>query len=126
MDSLDIIYQLNERDFSLVTEEDDDSDFVFVQNTHCKYFNEDQFHKSICTISKKQFSLVHFNARSLYKNFDSICAYLMSLNYPFSLIGITETWMNDKPDIFSLPAWLYILSIGSFIWKRWRSGVFYK
>ena len=101
MDSLDIINQLNERYFSPVTEGDeDDSDFVFVQNTHCKYFNEDQFHKSICTISKKQFSLVHFNARSLYKNFDSICAYLMSLNYPFSLIGITETWMNDRPDIF--------------------------
>ena len=50
------------------------------------------------------FSLLHMNARSLNKNFESMELLLHSLDYfPFSVIGISETWLhNNSPSIFNL------------------------
>ena len=52
----------------------------------------------------KDFSLFHWNARSLNKNFDSFELLLHSLqNFPFSAIGISETWLGHKsPNLFNL------------------------
>ena len=52
----------------------------------------------------KDFSLFHWNARSLNKNFDSFELLLLSLqNFPFSAIGITETWLGHaSPNLFNL------------------------
>lgn len=109
-DSVNIINKLNDRESLFSNEGDEDSDSIFVKNTNCKYFNEEQFINSTYNASANQFSLIHFNARSLYKNFDSICAYLLSLNYPFSIVGITETWMYNRPNIFSLTGYTFIQS----------------
>ena len=50
------------------------------------------------------FSLLHINARSLNRNFDEIKLFHKSMKqFPFSVIGITETWLNSKsPDMFHL------------------------
>ena len=48
--------------------------------------------------------MLHINARSLNTSFDSIQLLLSSLNnYPFSAIGVTETWLHSKsPPIFNI------------------------
>ena len=49
-------------------------------------------------------SLLHLNARSLSKNFDSLQTLLCTLNFPFSIIGISETWLNkNSPPVFNIP-----------------------
>ena len=76
-----------------------DQDFV---NHHCLYFTPDEF---ISNFNKHnaQFSLIHCNARSLNNNFESIEIMLSSLrSYPFSVIAITETWLNSRSPLFHL------------------------
>ena len=49
-------------------------------------------------------SLLHLNARSLNKNFNSLQTLLCTLNFPFSIIGISETWLNkNSPPAFNIP-----------------------
>ena len=44
---------------------------------------------------KDSFSLFHWNARSLNKNFESLELLFSSINhFPFSVIGISETWLR--------------------------------
>ena len=51
------------------------------------------------------FKLLHINSRSISKNFDSLETLLQSLvNFPFSVIGISETWLHENsPDIYNIP-----------------------
>ena len=38
------------------------------------------------------------------KNFDSLQTLLCTLNFPFSIIGISETWLNkNSPPVFNIP-----------------------
>lgn len=49
-------------------------------------------------------SAIHFNARSLRKNYDDILAQLSSLNHYFSFICISETWLSpDDANLFCFP-----------------------
>ena len=41
------------------------------------------------------FSALHFNIRSLSKNFDSFCHLLDELQNPFTVIGLSETKILD-------------------------------
>lgn len=47
-------------------------------------------------LPKNNFSLIHFNARSLRKNNDNINHFITSLNHHFSAICISETWLSDS------------------------------
>lgn len=58
----------------------------------CQYYSEDQFNSKINTNNK--ISMIHFNSRSLYANFNSIKHYLMNLSQVFNIIAITETWIK--------------------------------
>ena len=40
-------------------------------------------------------SIIHFNARSLIKNFDNIKHYLLSTNNVYNVIVVTETWLKE-------------------------------
>ena len=40
------------------------------------------------------FSLIHFNARCLPQNFDKFANYLNLLQFPFTIIGVSETWLT--------------------------------
>ena len=51
----------------------------------------------------KQFSffcgkltLIHLNIRTLGHNFNSLTNLLVSINHKFSIIGISETWLQDS------------------------------
>lgn len=60
----------------------------------CRYYTEHQYNTMIR--GEKKISVIHFSARSLYSNFQTIQEYLRQLNNPFNIIAISETWINNK------------------------------
>lgn len=71
---------------------------------------EDKFNSEIASYhNQNNFSLFHLNMRSLYKNFENLQIHLSSLNIKFSLIALTETWLNTTHDIsyFGLPGYVF-------------------
>ena len=61
----------------------------------CEYYTEDQF-KQIKM--EGTFSIIHFNCRSLNKNFKNIKKYLDQFN-KFSIIAFSETWMSNNKEL---------------------------
>ena len=75
----------------------------FFHNTDidCRYYTEEQFNKDIN--SQDKISIIHFNSRSMYANFQSIKYYLSHFSHPFNIIAISETWFNnDKGTDFEM------------------------
>ena len=62
----------------------------------CDYYDEETFKQLIQTASKINFSLLHCNIRSILNKYDDLVAYLESLEHKFSVIGLTETWLNNE------------------------------
>ena len=95
---------------------DPDLDNYDLIDHQCKYFTSEEFLREISPTPlpapRNQFSLLHINARSLNKNFDSVELFLSSINnFSFSLIGITETWLNiNSPQMFNLQNYDFIRS----------------
>ena len=57
------------------------------------------------------FSILHINARSLVKNFDSILIYIASLQHTFTVIAISETWITDSNDsLINIPGYNRVLN----------------
>ena len=51
-------------------------------------------------------SFFNINIKSLPKHFDDLDLYLNSLDYTFSFVGLTETWLDEsKHDVFDLPGY---------------------
>ena len=86
-------------------------------NSESNYFTTEDFnsrfnpqstntHRNHHTVndSTQPISFLHINARSLNKNFDSIELLLLSLkNFPFSVIGVSETWLHkNSPPMFNI------------------------
>ena len=88
----------------------------YLSDHHCEYFTINQFNSESCPPTEndnrsvhnltfdKYFSLIHINARSLNKNFESIETLFHSLHYfAFSVIGISETWLHStSPNMFNI------------------------
>ena len=77
----------------------------YALNTQCDYFIEDIFLKNIT--EKNQFqnklSLFPINVKSLPKHHDELELYINSLNFKFSVISLTENWLDEsKQDLFYL------------------------
>ena len=91
-------------------------------NNTCDYFIEDTF----IEYYKKHrldsfFSLFHTNVRSLPKHHNELELYLESLKCKFSLIGITETWLNASNfELYGLPGYS---SINKYRQKRVGGGI---
>ena len=60
----------------------------------CKYYLPHEFNSRFES-ENNSFSLLHTNARSLVKNYEYLNILLSALTKPFSVIGVTETWLND-------------------------------
>ena len=58
------------------------------------YFNEHIINKVPAT--KSLFSLCHVNIRSIRKNLSEFEIYLQLLDHEFTIICLTETWLNDS------------------------------
>ena len=78
--------------FNFENETDDASTLNYTLN--CSYYDFDQFNNSVhASASNDKLSLIHYNATSLNKNFDKLCDDLHLIKFPFSIIGVTETWI---------------------------------
>lgn len=91
----------------LLTDKDLDPDLQFFNTQQNLISNQnyliadefnDKYHKKTET-----FSLIHYNIRSLSKNFDKMSNHLDLLQHEFSIIGISETWLkNNDSDFYNL------------------------
>ena len=86
-------------------EHDIDPDKNFFSNINndnkCCYYTDDQYNRDIT--SKGKLSIIHFNSRSMYTNFNNIKEYVNKFTQPFNIIAISETWINtDKGIDFEL------------------------
>ena len=76
-----------------------------------KYYLDNEFNHVTSEYLKKSannFSLLHINARSLNKNFDSLSQLLQSINTNFNVIGITETWLKDPTSLINMNNYNFI------------------
>ena len=56
----------------------------------------------------KNFSFLQFNARSIKKNFDSICSTLCTIDENFTAICVSETWLNTiNENLFNIPGYKF-------------------
>ena len=60
----------------------------------CKYYTDDQVKDNVKM--DNSFSLIHFNARSMYANFKEIKDYLDTFKQKFKVIALSETWMKEN------------------------------
>lgn len=52
------------------------------------------------------FSVFHMNARSLSKHFDEISGMLHNIGHDFTVLGFTESWLNQSTDqLYDLPGY---------------------
>jgi hypothetical protein len=64
-----------------------------LDNINCDYF----FPNDVTTnIANNKFSILHLNIRSISNKFDSFKHLLNTLKQSFSVIGLSETWLNDQ------------------------------
>ena len=69
---------------------DPDNHFHASIPTDTKYYSDEQFVRDVK--SKGDLSFIHFNARSLKKNFQKIKDSIEDLKLLFDIIAISETW----------------------------------
>ena len=77
--------------------------FQNVQN--CTYYKEFTFQEKCKqkTISDSSLSIVHFNIRSVRQNLSSAELFLYNLGFRFTVIALTETWLQDSNcDLYSV------------------------
>ena len=101
-----IPFEINESTNTPFTEIDPDIQFyssTHALNTQCEYIIEDTF---LTNITEKKFqnksSLFHINVKSLPKHHDELELYINSLNLKFSVIALTENWL-DTVNHYLLP-----------------------
>ena len=67
--------------------------------------NTEYFLPSEFNLMKKQYNsnslmtCIHFNCRSLKSNYDHLISCINSLELGHSIIGVSETWLQEKEDI---------------------------
>ena len=86
-------------DFQFYVEDLGDSQYYHPNGFTDKYVGMD---------SDEYFSNIHFNARSLPKNIDSIKMFLRTLKFSFNVIGISETWIKQENPLLYIPSYTFV------------------
>ena len=88
---------------------DIDPDYQYYANLHHNsnvnydYYFEDKFRCKLDKKDESRLSLFHLNVKSIPKHYDEMELYLKSLDFKFSFIGLTETWLDvDKEEFYDL------------------------
>ena len=61
-----------------------------------RYFTVNQFISNSSEF-ENNFSLMHFNIRSLSKNIEHMKSVIFSQKFPCSILGLSETWLRNEP-----------------------------
>jgi hypothetical protein len=101
---LDLTNQLNYEPFKYQDDNgyymgedvDPDNHFFNRLNINSLYYTEDKFKHKFCTYTNSNFSLIHFNCRSLSANFEKMVSCLSELEFNFDIIAVSETWLSDN------------------------------
>lgn len=73
---------------------------------NCTYLTPDQFNESSQSSKENELSIINVNIRSLNKNFDKLKECLKATNHNFTIIGLSETHLKEKPsDYYSIPGY---------------------
>ena len=73
---------------------------------NCDYYDEETLKELAQRYNGINFSVLYLNIRSILNKHEDIVAYLDSLTYKFSVIGLTETWLK-KENINDFPLSCY-------------------
>ena len=111
-------HESNSFDCNYCTEFDPDVNFFCQQNIFswyaCSYYNEDSLNdkmSSFMSCDEEYFSICHMNIRSLRANLHNFESYLQLLGIKFSVIGMTETWLDDTSCLlYSMPKYNFVES----------------
>ena len=96
---------------NLLDDSDPDLHFyneIYQKSIHkCNYLTESSFKDQI-SLSKSglsaSLSLCHINIRSLNRNHDDFIMFIESLEFEFSVLGFSETWLrDDNCDLYGIP-----------------------
>ena len=88
-------FQLS-NDIALCGNSETSDTFFNMNQINCNYYLPSEFKEhTINNNLTNYFSLLHLNIRSISNRFDSFKHLLNSLNKPFQVIGLTETWLNN-------------------------------
>ena len=74
-------------------------DYHYYTNVHhdgklnCDYYFEDKFRCKVEKMDESQLSF-HLNVKSISKHYDALELHLNSLDFKFSFIGLSETWLE--------------------------------
>lgn len=80
---------------------------VFIENISSKYFTEEEFNSKCIDLKESKLSLLHLNIRSVPSNIFNFTAYLQSLEHNFSIIGLSETWINEtNVGLYNIPGYV--------------------
>ena len=92
-------------------------------NNECKYYNEDSFNELLRSEPNiiDSLSLLHVNIRSVPKNLSELQNYMECLNTNFSIVGLSETWLNENnSDMYQIEGYE---SVSKFRTERRGGGV---
>lgn len=76
----------------------------------CNYHQEESFSKLVKGLDMNtNFSTLHLNIRSIINKYEDLQAYINSLEHTFSVIGLTETWLNtENNNKYPIPQYKFI------------------
>ena len=66
-------------------------------NNQSSYYTEELLNQYQSSNSKNNMSMLNANIRSLNKHVDSFKDFINISTMQFGIIGLVETWLNDKP-----------------------------
>ena len=108
-------FEINEGSDTPFSEIDPDFQFYtdnyYIKNTQCDYYIEDTFVNKFTQSGSfdRNLSIFHLNIKSLPKHCDELVMYLDSLKFPFSFIGLTETWLDEcKENLYDIPKYVSV------------------
>ena len=113
-EKLFIPFELNYGHGSGLSDVDPDLNFFSGYNqvgAKCNYYLESSFNEDLAKnkYAKNVFSVCHANIRSVSKNLNSLESYLKMLKHEFTIVGLTETWLqNENNDLYSLNGYHFI------------------
>lgn len=72
----------------------------------CDYVTPEQLRLNNTNSNENNFTILNINVRSLRKNFDKLRECIKTTNEQFTVIGLSETHLNDKPsEYYNIPGY---------------------
>ena len=81
---------------SINSEHDPDINFYQdISSLETHYCSPNDFQNNFQCFLKDSFSVLHLNIRSMNKNFESFKEFYSKINFKFSIVCFSETWVDD-------------------------------